>query len=188
MIEKIKQIVEEACQKETNHFGYSIWSHHILSVIEYAKILAEKFNADAEIVEIAALLHDYAGIKDYKFYDEHHIHSSNEAERILQDFNYPQDRIEQIKHCILTHRGSRNFFKETIEAEILASADSMAHFANVNSLLYLVFVERKMSLDEGTEWILNKLERSWKKLMPEAREIIKAKYEAIKEVLSTSKV
>jgi uncharacterized protein len=186
IIEEIRKLVEEACKKESNPFGYGAWSHHIVSVVKYAKILAKKLNVDEEIVEIAALLHDYAGIVNKDWYPEHHIYSANLAEEILKNYNYPKERIEKIKHCILTHRATKNIQKETLEAEIIASADSMAHFDNVNSLLYLSYVKHKMDINEGTKWVLDKLERSWNKLIPAAKEILKDRYNAIKTSLSNT--
>ncbi|MGV8981150.1 HD domain-containing protein [Clostridium sp.] len=56
---------------------------------------AEKLGADSEIVEIAALLHDYAGIKDHTMAKEQHIYGAVEAKRILIEFNYPKDRIQK---------------------------------------------------------------------------------------------
>jgi len=43
-----------------------------------------------------------------------------------------------------------------------------------------------MGIDEGTRWVLNKLERSWNKLIPEAKEIIREKYDAIKLALTNN--
>ena len=184
MIEEIKELVEKACKKDTNHFGYGVWSHHISSVVKYAKLLAKKLNADEEICEISALLHDYASVINKDWYPEHHIHSARLAEEILSRYNYPKEKIESIKHCIISHRASKNIPQETLEAKIVASADSMAHFDNVHSLLYLAFVVHKKEIDEGTKWVLDKLERSWNKLIPEAKEIIREKYDAIKLALT----
>jgi uncharacterized protein len=185
MIKEIAKIVETACKQETNYFGYDIWTHHILLVVKYAKLMAKKIGADEEIVEIAALLHDYAGIKDYKMYEDHHIHGANEAEKILKQFNYPSEKIEQVKHCIIAHRGSKAVQKMTKEALCLADADSMAHFDSISSLFHLAFFSHKMSIDEANTWLTQKLERSWHKLSPEAKEIIKDKYLASKTLLET---
>ena len=39
----------------------------------------------------------------------------------------------------------------------------------IHSLLYLAFVKHKMGVDEGTKWVLGKLERDWNRLtLPEA--------------------
>jgi len=184
MIEEIKKLVEEACKKDTNYFGYSAWSHHISPVVKYAKLLAKKLDADEEICEIAALLHDYASVVNKDWYPEHHVHSARLAEEILLKHNYPKEKIEAVKHCIMSHRASKNIPQETMEAKIVASADSMAHFDNVHSLLYLAFTVHKMDIEQGTKWVLDKLARSWNKLIPDAKEIIKEKYDAIKLALT----
>lgn len=181
MIKEIEKLVEDVCKKENNYYGYRTWTHHISSVLKFARILAEKLDVDKEIVEIAALLHDYASVLNKEFYQEHHIHGARLAEEILQKYNYPQEKIEIIKHCIISHRASKNIPRETKEAEIIADADSLAHFDNVNSLFHLAFVIHKMDCDEGTKWVLDKLERSWYRLSDSTRDIIKDKYDAIKK-------
>ncbi|HYE12782.1 MAG TPA: HD domain-containing protein [Patescibacteria group bacterium] len=184
LIEEIERIVEAACKSDSNKYGYGIWSHHIVDVVKHAKQLAEKLNADTEIVEIAALLHDYAGIKDSSMTKEHHIYGAVEAERILNDFGYPEDKIQIVKDCIITHRGSVPMKRLTAEAECIASADAMTHVFQVPSLLHLVYVNYGMGIDEGKEWVLNKIERSMNKLCPEAREMVHEQYMKVKEVLT----
>ncbi len=184
MIKEIEIIVENACKSNSNAFGYGIWSHHIVDVVKYAKLLAEKLNADTEIVEIAALLHDYAGIKDSTMAEEHHIYGAAEAQRILGEFNYPQEKIQKVKDCIITHRGSVPMKKLSQEAECIASADAMTHVFNVPSLLHLAYVQHGMGIDEGKEWVLNKIERSMNKLCPEAMEIVYEQYLKVRDVLS----
>lgn len=185
-VQKIAAIVEEACRKDTNRFGYGAWKHHILVVAKYAKLLAGKIGADGEIVEIAALLHDYAGIKDYSLYEDHHIHGAREAENILKQFDYPEERTELVKSAILNHRGSKPGQKITKEALCLADADSMAHFDSITSLLYLAFFSHKMGIDEANSWLLEKLERSWNKMSPQAKEIIVEKYNASRLLLKAA--
>jgi uncharacterized protein len=157
MIQEIKELVEKTCKKETNYFGYRAWKEHILPVVKFSKILADKLNADKEVVEIAALLHDYSSILNKDLYPDHHIHSAKLAEDILRKYSYPKERIKKVKQCIISHRASKNVPKETIEAQIVADADSLAHFDNLGSMLYLAFVVHKMSSDKGTKWVLDKL-------------------------------
>jgi len=183
MIKKIAKIVESACKKETNFFGYGMWEPHTVSVVKYAKLLAKKTSADEEIVEIAALLHDYAAIKDYAMYENHHQHGANEAEKILQRFHYPADKIERVKQCIISHRGSKIKPKNSLEAQCVADADGMAHFDAIASLFHLAFFGHKMNVDEANHWLMKKLERSWSKLSPEAKKIIRKKYEASRLLL-----
>jgi len=184
IVEKIKKIVEQACKKETNISGYRAWFDHVLPTAKYAKLLAKKIGADEEVVEIASLLHDYAGIVSKDMYPEHHTHGARLAGEILEKYHYPKEKIEMIKHCIYAHRASQKIPRETKEAEIVANADGMAHFDNVTGLLYLAYARYKMDTDNGKKWVLDKLARSWKKLTPEAKEMIEDKYDAIKKVLS----
>jgi putative ABC transport system ATP-binding protein len=93
VIAEIAKIVEEACARETNVFGYGIWTHHVARVAENGKRLAKMFRADPEIVEIAALLHDYASIKDQALYQDHHVHGPIEAEKLLRHFGYPMETV-----------------------------------------------------------------------------------------------
>lgn len=183
MVKEIETIVEDACKSKSNAFGYGIWSHHIIHVVKYAKLLAEKLRADLEIVEVAALLHDYAGIKDSTMAEEHHIHGATEAQRILGEFNYPEDKIERVKDCIITHRGSVPMKKISIEAECVASADAMTHVFQVPSLLYLAYVQHGMKIDEGKEWVLQKIERSMNKVCPQAKGMVYEQYLNVKEML-----
>jgi len=176
VIREVQQIVEKACSRDTNVFGYGIWVHHILHVVKIGRKLAKQFGADPEIVEIAALLHDYAGIKDHSLHKEHHIHGAIEAEKILKDLNYPEQKIEAVKHCIINHKGSAPGKRGTPEAECLASADAIAHIEYVPSLFYLAYAKFDMGIDDGTDWIRKKLNRTWKKINPEIRYLVEEKY------------
>jgi uncharacterized protein len=178
-IQKVYDLVEMECKKETNYFGYGIWSHHILSVVKYAKLLANKLNADVEVVELAALLHDYASIKNKDFYEDHHIYSAKFAEEILTEMNYSLDIIEKIKQCIFNHRGSELGKKNSPEEKIIADADALAHFDNIGSLFYLAFFRHKKDIDEAESWLMKKLKRSWNKIsLEESKKLIKPKYDA----------
>jgi putative nucleotidyltransferase with HDIG domain len=183
LILQLEKVVEEACAKETNVFGYGIWTHHIREVVCHARQLASVFGADLEIVEIAALLHDYAAIKDQRLIEDHHLHGATEARRILEQFGYPRDKIEAVEHCVLVHRGREPRERQTPEAECLANADAMAHLEQVPSLLFLAYVRHGMSIEEGTRWVREKLDRSWNKLSPLVQEMMAATRDAALKTL-----
>ncbi len=183
IIQRVERIVETACKMKTNAFGYGIWSHHIVDVVKYSKKLAEKIGADKEIVELASLLHDYASIKEFKYYKDHHIYGGDEAEKILGDLDYPPNKIEKVKRCILSHRASIDSNRLSKEEICVASADAMAHVDQVVSLLYYVYKEKNMDIDEGKEWVKNKIMRSWNKLNDEGKELIKEKYYSVLKIL-----
>ncbi len=179
----LAEIVEQACRAEGNIFGYGIWTHHILWVVEYGEQLAAILDADADVVEIAALLHDYASIKDQAMYEDHHLHGPREAELLLQERGYPCATILAVQEWIASHRASTGTQQRTKEAICLASADAMAHIVQLPSLLYLAYVQHQMTIDEGSKWVRNKLQRSWNKLCPESREIMREQYQSALNVL-----
>ena len=174
----IERLVRDACSAPSNPFGVGCWSHHIVPVTRFGAALARRLDANAEVVDLAALLHDYASVKDAALYADHEAHSAQEAERILASLEYPAETIEAVKECILTHRASQRHERRSPEAICLASADGMAHIAEWPSLLYLAFRQHGMDIEEGTTWAREKIRRSWAKICPEGREIIGARYEA----------
>lgn len=180
---EIEQIVEKACAADTNIFGYDIWTHHILQVVQNAKQLAPRFDANPEIVELAALLHDYASIKDEALYADHHIHGPIEAEKLLKRFGYPAEKIEAVKEAIATHRASVIVEHWSAEGVCLANADAMSHIEQAPSLLYLAYVHHGMGIDEGRAWVKAKLQRSWRKLRADVQDLVKDRYEAALKVL-----
>ena len=180
---RIERIVEQACAADTNIFGYDIWTHHILPVVQNAKQLAPRFDADPEIMELAALLHDYASIKDKALYENHHIHGPIEAEKLLKQFSYPEQKTEVVKNAIATHRASVTVEHRSAEGACLANADAMSHIEQVPSLLYLAYVHHEMEIDEGRLWVKAKLQRSWQKLREDVQDILRDRYEAALKIL-----
>lgn len=185
LIKIVHDTVHKVSKSSRNHAGYSAWTHHILPAVEFGRILSKKLKADEEIVELALLLHDYGSLYcGAKKQDVHHLTSAKLAKDLLNKHNYPQDRIERIKHCIISHRASQKIPRRTLEARVIASSDALAHFAYVDDLFYLAFIVRKMETDDARRFILKKLSNSYKKLMPEAKKLIDKKYDAIKMALN----
>ena len=151
--------------------------------MQFGQALAALTGADAEIVELAALLHDYAGIKDVSLEPEHHRHGAALAHELLEALGYPKTRTRQVAACILTHRASQGLRPQTLEARVLASADAVAHIAQVPSLLHLAYIRKGLDIDEGAAWVRAKLERSYQKLLPEAKALIELRYQAALETL-----
>jgi len=175
---KIEKLVENECKKPANIFGRGFWTHHIVPMAKYSLELAKRSKADKQIVELAALLHDIGVIKGDR--ETHHISGAKEAEKILKRFDYPKEKIEAIKHCILAHRASKSIERKTIEAKCIASADAISHYEEIPQLFESAFTRFKMNPQEATHWIVGKLDRDWKKLTPKAKEIINEKRKAVK--------
>ncbi len=182
IIETVRTHVLKRYSERNDAQGMEMYDTHVKYVVEYAKELSKKLNADEEVVEIAALLHDIAQIDDH--YETHDIDGADYAEKYLQGLNYDTRKTAMVKHCILAHRGSRGIPRETIEAECVASADAMAHFRSIPEMFYLVYVDFGKDVEEGKQMLKDKLERSFRKMIPEAQELVREKYNAAMVILS----
>ncbi len=176
--EYLKSELRRRCESPSNKFGIGIYDH-IKAVAKNAELLSRQLGANEEITVIAAWLHDIASVTDYDLYENHHIH----AMEILSGFDYDEEKIKQVCDCIKNHRGSVVFDKSTPEEICVADADAVSHFDSVPSLLYLAFSVKGMSYDEGVEFVVNKLKRSYAKLSDKSKVFYKEKYSYVMEFL-----
>ena len=181
---EVKKIVKDACYSANNNFSYTAWQYHVVPVAKHSLRLGKILKADLEVLELAAYLHDYSGILNYKFYEKHHLHSARLADKILNNLGFPPGKIDLVKKCIISHRGSIKSKRKSVEEKILASADAMSHFTELADMFYLAFGIHKYKTEEGAKWLGEKLERSWKKIMPIGRKMIKLEREMAKKIIS----
>lgn len=102
---------------------------HVLRVYRMAENLSLAENADIEIVRAAVLLHDAQG-SETKRGDEgrlnHHYTSAEFAWQLLETEGWPEDRIQEVLHCIRAHRfRDKSEQPQTIEAQVLFDADKL---------------------------------------------------------------
>ena len=100
---------------------------HVLGVLDFALMLAKEYNADAFILEIAALLHDtgaYVG-------ENHCEESAKIAQEWLAKYELPKPVHDKIIACILHHSTNSNISgKGSIEEQILRDADGLGFLKN----------------------------------------------------------
>ena len=187
IIQNIKEELIKRCNTYNEKNNYDFWNDHIKYVVKNAVELAKEYNADVEIVELGALLHDIAMPSEYGPREEHNIYGVEIAEELLTKLKYPEDRKERVKECVLRHRGSKDLPRNTIEEQCVADADVMAHFDCLPSLFHLVYNEMNLSVNEGEEYLKKKLERDYNKLSERTRKMIKDRYNNIVKVLFVEK-
>lgn len=188
MEEVIKEIYEEVkrrCMLPSNAYGIGAWDHHIELVYKLALDTYQEYKADKTIVALAALLHDIASVTNKDYTENHHIIGADIAEQLLQQYNLSYFQIKQITDCILNHRGSVLKDKLSPEEICIADCDAMAHFYSIPSLLRMVYVEKELSIDEGVDFVYNKLERSYNKLSENGKKLVTPQREAAKLLLLT---
>ena len=187
--EKIKEELLKRCNIYKEKYGYDFWNDHIKYVVKNSVELAKKYGADIEIVELGALLHDIAMPSEIGSREEHNIYGTQIADELLSKLNYPVDRKERVKECVLRHRGSKDLPRNTIEEQCVADADVIAHFDCIPSIFHLAFGKNDMdmSIKDGTEFVKKKLERDFSKLSDRTRVELKTRYDTIMKVLFVEK-
>lgn len=186
----ITEQIKEELLKRTNaakEDNFDFWEDHIKYVVKNALELADAYNADKEIVELGALLHDIAMPSKVGPREEHHIYGAKIAEELLTKYNYPKDKIERVRQCVLNHRGSKDLPRNTIEEEIIADADVIAHFDSIPTLFSLAYTKLNLNIKDATKYVKDKLARDYNKLSPKTRELLKERYENILNVLFVDK-
>jgi len=100
--------------------------HHVERVYNLAVRLAQAEGADLNIVKAAALLHDIArAMEDEGSIDDHASEGAKIARKILEETDFPKNRIDYVIHCIETHRFRNSLTPKTLEAKILQDADRL---------------------------------------------------------------
>ena len=118
--------------KTYNHAFLNGRLHHAARVKKYAIMLAKKENADRDIIEIAALLHNICCV----IKRGHPKHSAAESRRFLNSIGFPEEDIERVYECIMRHRAIDSH-PESIEAKIIAAADSIAFLENRDVQMFI---------------------------------------------------
>ncbi|KHO53812.1 MAG: Metal dependent phosphohydrolase [archaeon GW2011_AR13] len=72
------------------------------------------------------MLHDIARLKeDNNEIECHAEHGGKMAKEILEQMNFPKDKIKEIVHCIEVHRHSKGLIAKSKEAKIIQDADRL---------------------------------------------------------------
>jgi len=151
------------------------YPEHVEKVEEIARKLTADFpDSDKEVVLLAVWLHDIgAFLGDREIHD---INSEKEARRYLTALGFGASKVEQVAHCVRSHR-CNDVLPTTIEAKILAVADSASH-------LYAgPYINMKHKF--GKESVLGKLERDYRDigLIPAVKNELTPLYMAWKKLL-----
>lgn len=158
------------------------WKYHLLPVIKNSLMLAEKYSANKDIVEVAAIFHDYADLMDMGNRDKHHILGAEMAEKILKQDGLNEKFIEKVKLCILNHRASVVKEKFSIEEICVADADAISHLDSfVELICWRAYLGE--SIEECNNFVKKKIMKSYAKMSKETQNLMKDKYESIMKVL-----
>ena len=130
---------------------------HVLGTRKYALQLAEIYNADKFVVEMAALLHDVGADAGKEHADE----SAKISRKFLSKIDISNEIKEKIIRCIESHSmGSKT---ETIEEQIIQDADGIIFIEDTFKFFFEegrqkfpIKEARKFAIDK-TEGMMNKI-------------------------------
>jgi uncharacterized protein len=162
---------------------------HVQSVVSLALRLAAQTGADPEIVEAAAWLHDIR-----KGTASHGVAGAKEAKKILDQTNFPPEKVGAVVDAIARHVGLYRAAEapplEPIETAVLWDADklsklgaqALAYNLSMNYMRGLDLAQRRRNMLEFTQAVLSRTVTSMNS--EPARRAAEKRYQAMLAVLT----
>jgi uncharacterized protein len=177
----IRELVREECARGS--FGPAFFEEHLAVVARYGERLARELGADAEIVELAAWLHDLAAVRDPAALPEHARLSAALARELLPAYGFSGGTIDRVARAIASHSSPLALGSGTLEEVCLSQADAVAQIVRPAWWFYFAFTVRKCGFDEGRRWLLGLWESRWNSLIGPARALVGDLYSQARALL-----
>lgn len=161
--ETIKKIEREARIYFVGASGCHDWTH-VERVYKLALNIGKKEKADLSVLAIASLLHDIGRKEEMKSRGKF-CHAEKGAElavKLLSKYNLDQNLVDNIVHCIISHRYRNEHNPTTLEAKILFDADKLDSIGAVGigrDFLFAGYL--KNALYTGNEIRLSKFKKDY---------------------------
>ena len=184
IVEKMRQeIIDRSARFEELTKGtkdeYNIYREHIQYVYKYVVMLSKDKNVDGEVLELAALLHDISMTDMSLDRSRHNEYGAEIAEQLLRKNNYPEDKTQLVKRCILNHSKRRQQDRSTEEEQILVDADGLSHFDTVKALYSLPSKVMGLNEEDSVRFVQDKLTGDYNELSDDLKYLVKEKYDRI---------
>lgn len=184
IVEKMRQeIMDRSARFEEQTKGtkdeYNIYREHIQYVYKYVVMLSKDKNVDREVLELVALLHDISMTDMALDRSRHNEYGAEIAEQLLRENNYPEDKTQLVKRCILNHSKRRQQYRSTEEEQILVDADGLSHFDTVKALYSLPSKVMGLSEEDSVRFVQDKLTGDYNELSDNLKYLVKDKYDRI---------
>lgn len=184
IVEKMRQeIMDRSARFEEQTKGtkdeYNIYREHIQYVYKYVVMLSKDKNVDREVLELVALLHDISMTDMALDRSRHNEYGAEIAEQLLRENNYPEDKTQLVKRCILNHSKRRQQYRSTEEEQILVDADGLSHFDVVKTLYSLPSKVMGLSEEDSVRFVQDKMTGDYNELSDDLKYLVKEKYDRI---------
>ena len=184
IVEKMRQeIMERSARFEEQTKGtkdeYNIYREHIQYVYKYVVLLSKDKNVDKEVLELSALLHDISMTDITLDRSRHNEFGADIAEQLLRENDYPEDKVQLVKKCILNHSKRRSEYRTTEEEQILVDADGLSHFDAIEKLYSLPNLVMGLSEEDSVRFVQDKLTGDYNELSDDLKYLVKEKYDRV---------
>lgn len=175
--------------KDNEALPFNYRWEHVQAVTALALDLAAATGADREIVEASAWLHDIC-----KEEPSHGIAGARAARTLLEQTDFPPDKIEPVAAAISSHVGLYRAPDapplEPLETAVLWDADklsklgvqALAYNMSMNFMRGLSLAQRRENLREYTEAVLSRTVASMN--TPPGRALAQQRYQAMLDTLA----
>lgn len=184
IVEKMRrEIMERSARFEEQTKGtkdeYNIYREHIQYVYKYVVLLSKDKNVDKEVLELSALLHDISMTDMTLDRSRHNEFGADIAERLLRENDYPEDKVQLVKKCILNHSKRRSDYRTTEEEWILVDADGLSHFDAIEKLYSLPRMVMGLNEEDSVRFVQDKLTGDYNELSDDLKYLVKEKYDRV---------
>lgn len=127
MTQELKNQLLKIAKEKISDADVSHDFEHALRVLSNAEKISETEGGDLDIIIPAALFHDLVVYpKDHPEKHKSQEESAELCQAILSDIkDFPQEKIEAIKTCILECSFSKGIVPESLESKIIQDSDSL---------------------------------------------------------------
>ena len=193
IVEKMRQEIMDRSERfEEQTKGtkdeYNIYREHIQYVYKYVVLLSKDKNVDKEVLELSALLHDISMTDMTLDRSRHNEFGADIAEQLLRESNYPEDKVQLVKKCILNHSKRRSEYRTTEEEKILVDADGLSHFDAIKKLYSLPSMVMGLNEEESVHFVQDKLTGDYNELSDDLKYLVKDKYERVMAAKSAADI
>jgi len=176
LIDRVREITRTAYQEHPDVFGNIFFEHHVAVVVRCSRRLACQLDADPELAEMAAYLHDISVAFRPQDIKDHAELSAEMAFGILTKLGCAPGSVSHVAEAISVHSNPLPVGAASPESVCLSNADAAARILEPAYWLYYAFCVRGMPFDEGRTSLRNVISRQWELLIEPARTLARESY------------
>lgn len=173
-------VIEEA--KNSPHVDPWFLTDHLFEVERLALSLCSRYpEADLQLVDLAVWFHDIERLRGND--NDHDILGADEAQRVLQELGFTDEEVSIVVEACKCN-SCKKYLPQSLEAQILATADALSHFFHDFYKKALPYhIRHSSSKEMALEIILQKIDRDFneKIFFDEAKELARPIYESLIE-------